>query len=734
MNKKTILLAMFFTYANSQTVFAATNTNFVDKTTELERVIVSATKTERDVSKTPVSTKIFTQTDIEAIGANNLKDIFYHLPGVFINPNAARLSIRGVGGKNTLLLIDGRRIGSEYSNFYDSNRISANSIERIEIVKGPVGSLYGSDALGGVINIITKKPKQGFEGSIVASSGSSSYGQGAVTQVGGDLRGRNDSTGYSAWFSVQNTESYTEKENTKLKAPIGAGQQGLTTPSQSSFMINPSNNKACGNGSNCPAVFSQPIGSLIPSMTSVNTSYQSPAKIVNVGGQLTHDMSSSLTLKLNASYMTETRKIDRIASVYTSNYVNAQSHKNLPIANVPIHQELENERTDLGVGADYTVSKNLRLNWQSSQSSYKKEDTITTQMWRELGYASQTDSAVLSGAGESTATNHQLNATWSPSELHRILIGGEYVEDKRKAAFFSSDQSIQTKTLQTSSAFAQHEWQVSKPLSLVYGIRYDERKKSDDATTFNVGGVYQLHSLINLRLSYAQGFRSPDSQELFIDRYMPNGKRLVGADVVDSSINKQAFELKPECSDNYEIGLQGRTKNWSYDVAAYQTKITDSILRDSTQSSSYFTFRNASKVDVSGVELSVSKQLFENLQIDFYANVLSSKDHATGERLEYTPNEQYNLTMGYQVTPSFNMQLITQYIGDQHYSEMAAGQVQYKTADAYTPVNLKLNYLPEVLKNTDLYAGIDNIFDTEVDKVLGSSVGTYFYGGVRVYF
>jgi outer membrane receptor for ferrienterochelin and colicin len=59
---------------------------------------------------------------------------------------------------------------------------------------------------------------------------------------------------------------------------------------------------------------------------------------------------------------------------------------------------------------------------------------------------------------------------------------------------------------------------------------------------------------------------------------------------------------------------------------------------------------------------------------------------------------------------------------------------QYKTAGAYTPINLKLNYSPEALKNTDLYAGIDNINDAKIDQVLGSSVGTYVYGGVRVHF
>lgn len=227
MNKKTILLAMFFTYANSQTAFANANSDLVDKTAELEHLVVSATKTKRDISKTPVSTKVITQADIEAIGANTLKDIFQNMPGVFMNPSADKLSIRGVGGKGTLLLIDGRRMGGEYSYGYDSNRISANSIERIEIVKGSAGALYGSSALGGVINIITKKQDEGGEGTVGVSTGANTDGDGDITQVDADMRGRSGKTGYSAWFSVQKSGSYTENETAQLKAPLGgAGNQG----------------------------------------------------------------------------------------------------------------------------------------------------------------------------------------------------------------------------------------------------------------------------------------------------------------------------------------------------------------------------------------------------------------------------------------------------------------------------------------------------------------------------
>ncbi len=686
--KKTssLLLCM----ASAMPAFANETQNVV-----LNEVVVTATKTEREVSKTPVSTEVFTQAQIEAIDAKNLKDIFHNIPGVYVQPNGGSMSIRGVGGKGTLLLIDGHRIGSEYSNFYDSTRIPASRIERIEVIKGPAGALYGSDALGGVINIITKKPEDGFEASISGQSGVNSEGQGAITEIGGDLRGRSGKTGFSAWFSAQNIESYTETETAQL-------QKGGQPPSN------------------------------VGHPTDVNVTYQAPSQIFNVGGELTYDFTQDLMLKLSASYMKESRDAVAIANAYRSNINNPKKPGfKIPFLNVETHQKLENERTDISIGADYKASDTVTINWQSSQSNYKKDDTITTPMWEQLGYTSESQSSdgATAGTGRSIAIDHQLSSTWTPNEQNRVLVGAEYVEDKRKADFFSSDGSTETKTIQTSSLFAQHEWQATDPLSFVYGVRFDDRKSSDDAITFNAGGVYQFNNAANLRLRYAQGFRAPDSQELYMNRFMPNSKRLLGAEVIDTAYGKNtAFDLKSEHSDNYEIGLLGSGKDWSYDVAIYQNQITDSIQPDDSNGN-YRTFNNASKVDITGLEFSGSKQLIDPVRLELYANVMNTKNQDTDKRLEYTPEQLYSVTVDYKVTPSFSTMLIAQYVGDQDYTE----KNQRKTADAYTPVNLKLSYSPESLKNIDFFGGIDNMLDTKVDKALGSDVGTYFYGGVRVY-
>lgn len=201
---------------------------FAQKTITLEAVTVAtATKTDRALDQSTVSVDVITEDDIQAMNAVTLKDIFLQYPSVFVNPGQGEMSIRGAGAKGTLILLDGRRMSSEFTKNYDGNRIPASSIERIEIVKGPSSVLYGSDALGGVVNIITKNPtKEGIEGSVAASSGANEGGKGFRTNLEADVRGKSGDTGFSAWLSVIDTQPYYETEKVNPRVPAGnAGGQ-----------------------------------------------------------------------------------------------------------------------------------------------------------------------------------------------------------------------------------------------------------------------------------------------------------------------------------------------------------------------------------------------------------------------------------------------------------------------------------------------------------------------------
>lgn len=128
-------------------------------------VVVTASRTEQLVKEAPAAVEVVTRDDIDKMGAENLAQALKLAAGINIMENGMvgqQVSLRGMKTNQTLIMIDGRRIRTEETdqtaNYYELQRIDMNNVERIEIVRGAVSSLYGADAMGGVINIITKTP------------------------------------------------------------------------------------------------------------------------------------------------------------------------------------------------------------------------------------------------------------------------------------------------------------------------------------------------------------------------------------------------------------------------------------------------------------------------------------------------------------------------------------------------------------------------------------------------
>ncbi len=108
-----------------------------------------------------MSLSVMTEDEIQKTGATSMADLMRDLPGVQITSTGAagiyRLNLRGESGSRTLLMVDGVKISEQKSMDGAPLLIDLNSIERIEVIKGPASVLYGSEAIGGAINVITKK-------------------------------------------------------------------------------------------------------------------------------------------------------------------------------------------------------------------------------------------------------------------------------------------------------------------------------------------------------------------------------------------------------------------------------------------------------------------------------------------------------------------------------------------------------------------------------------------------
>jgi outer membrane receptor for ferrienterochelin and colicins len=147
----------------SGTVFAQ-QTKAIDsvKIEALSEVFVTATRTERKLSSVPLPISIITSAEIVRAGVSKLSEILPEQTGIITVPDfggGEGVQIQGLDAAYTLILIDGVPLVGRSAGTLDLSRISVGNIERIEIVKGASSALYGSEALAGVINIITKKPK-----------------------------------------------------------------------------------------------------------------------------------------------------------------------------------------------------------------------------------------------------------------------------------------------------------------------------------------------------------------------------------------------------------------------------------------------------------------------------------------------------------------------------------------------------------------------------------------------
>ncbi|AZZ94963.1 TonB-dependent receptor [Hahella sp. KA22] len=142
----------------------------------LQPVVVTASGKGQDEATAPASVSVISGEELQAKPVHDLVDALGEIEGVTVSGNANRrtLQLRGLDRAYVLMLIDGRRVDSTSAVFrgndFDTGWIPVEAIDRVEVIRGPMSSLYGSDAIGGVINIITKPVSEQWHGSVTVDT------------------------------------------------------------------------------------------------------------------------------------------------------------------------------------------------------------------------------------------------------------------------------------------------------------------------------------------------------------------------------------------------------------------------------------------------------------------------------------------------------------------------------------------------------------------------------------
>ncbi len=190
---------------------------------ELEEIEVTTPLRFPEKAKNVIAdTTVITSDEIKRAGLSSLPQLLQQQPGIEVSNTGgpgkvSSINIRGTSSTHSIILIDGLRVGSSTSGTTAIQNIPLSQIERIEIVRGPVSSLYGQDGIGGVIQIFTKKGKRGFHPYVSAG-----YGRYQTKEMAAGVAAGNDSTSFALNLSGMNTDAFSAfvpNDNARANTP-----------------------------------------------------------------------------------------------------------------------------------------------------------------------------------------------------------------------------------------------------------------------------------------------------------------------------------------------------------------------------------------------------------------------------------------------------------------------------------------------------------------------------------
>lgn len=218
----------------SPAAFAADDTPRFDHQLKLPNVVVTASRTAEAGSDTSASVSVFTRADIERLRPASVQELLTHVPGVQVANYGGRgaaygLYIRGTSTAQSLILIDGVRVGSATMGGASLQYLSVDQIERVEVLRGSRSAVYGADAMGGVVQIFTRRSQgEGLTPSVRLAGGTHNTQEYSL-----GLSGGNAQTRFSLNASLEETDGF---DRTRVSFPSDADDDAYRNRSLSASL------------------------------------------------------------------------------------------------------------------------------------------------------------------------------------------------------------------------------------------------------------------------------------------------------------------------------------------------------------------------------------------------------------------------------------------------------------------------------------------------------------------
>ena len=427
------------------------------KNITLDEVVVTATGTEHTLKSVPVQTEIISGRALKNFAGRSIEDILSGLTASFAfgeDDMGSHIQMNGLGNNYILILIDGKRIHGDVGGQNELSLIDPNNIERVEIVRGASSALYGSDAMAGVINIITKKHDEG-----VLLENTSRFGS------YGDVR---QHTGVG--FNIGRFSSWT---NFQLQHSDGWQNTSVEDPNQTEFLITDSRNKTVNR----------------------HTNWQLSERL---GFSPTRD------LELYAAGSIYGKRIYRPSGKYPS--VDVKTY------------DLQYGNASAAVGGKWKLNRTdlltLDVSWDRHAYYYNFTDTTLIDGYINGRYTpyypyfpGQTDLQ-----SDQQRTLAALKGVFRLPFENTLSAGLEWRYDWLKAPMRVIDGKASD---QTAAVFVQDEFGLLDPLQITVGLRVDRNSRFGRfKLTPKIAAMLSLGDY-RLRAVWSRGFKTPTPKELF---------------------------------------------------------------------------------------------------------------------------------------------------------------------------------------------------------------------------
>ncbi|MDR1608966.1 MAG: TonB-dependent receptor, partial [Deltaproteobacteria bacterium] len=560
----------------------------------LEPITVTSTRVARELSEIPLSVSVVDERQIRENPKPDVAEYLRELPGVKVSESdwgVYEFNIRGAGKDRSLILVDGVRqsLASALRTENEAGLLAVepSEIERIEVIKGPASALYGSDAIGGVINVITKtkggKPLGADVGLFYDASNqgfrprASVYGAqgGFYWRASGSMRksqNRRLPNSGRLLHSDQKRDFYSARVGYEWAGgafDLGVSRYDGWRDLPGTYVDN-------------YQLKQYPRSSMYaPTGVVVPRAANSPGRGQSLYSSIPEEINQQLTAKLTLNNLSESFK------TLTINFFARQYKMDFDYYGFMVDAQ----------GVPYSLTNLYGTNKSDSLGGTAQAELELGPHRLTLGFDVEKGSIQSQGDYEGVYANR----------------GGR--DENRKGYTVSL------------AAFAQDEWSLTKDLDLTAGLRYSYQKNvlsedipfpekegssTETAVVGSLGLVYRPWTGLSLRALVAQGFRAPKLTWQFggtSQRFIPNPN------------------LGPEKSLNYEIGARYAAHNFNIDLAIFYSKLKDAFLEvDSGQLNAVFPpatsaiYQNADNAKSLGLELAAS-YYFRNLGLTPYLSV-----------------------------------------------------------------------------------------------------------------